>query len=163
MVAKHNADSIECTRETVYQTAWSSNSRDHTLNRLLTRVRNYICMIYVLNCSSHSGVSSHYAKYSELSPRKEIPIILKTMFLAPPFPLSYAQSHICYYISHHTNQVLTVIVLGRCQITKSQMYSLRYSQGHVWNSVRQLTIAVQTEHKTHIPPLELSAFPTCAS
>jgi len=51
----------------------------------------------------------------------------------------------------------------RCQITKPQMYSLRCCQGQIWYSVLQLTIPVQTEHKSHIPPLELSAFQTCAS
>jgi hypothetical protein len=79
-----------------------------------------------------------------------------------PTSLLYSLPHILYYISQPTPQVLTVIALGRCQVTKPQMYSLRYCQGQIWYSV-QLTIPVQAEHKTQIPIHAISAFPNCAS
>ena len=43
------------------------------------------------------------------------------------------------------------------------MYSLRYCRRQIWYSVLQLTIPVQTEHKSQIPLHARSSIPTCAS
>ena len=84
--------------------------------------------------------------------------------LPPPHTIVFPSTH---FLLHNPaySPVLTLIVLVRCQVTKPQTYSLRYSQEQIWYSVLQLTTPVQTEHKSHIAPHEMrvSVFSTWAS
>ena len=84
--------------------------------------------------------------------------------LPPPHTIVFPSTH---FLLHNPaySPVLTLIVLVRCQVTKPQMYSLRYPQEQIWYPVLQLTTPEQTEHKSHIPPHEMrvSVFSTCAS
>jgi hypothetical protein len=95
---------------------------DYNLNRLLTSVTICSRMIYVLHCSSHSGVSVHYATYCEFRPREEVPRILKITSTLPSVPtIVFPSKHFLLHKAAYSPDSKES-ALGSCQLTKAQMY-----------------------------------------